>query len=645
MVISWLLNSLSREIGDSVIYYKTAKKLWDISEHRFGRSNGAKLYHLQKEISELVQKTNDIARYFTSLKKLWDELESLNHTICCTYECTCQGKEKLEKSLKDQKLIKFLMGLNDAYAQERGNILMMNPLPTIDHAYSLLLQDENKREVSGELIFIIAVYVDDIFISADDVDEIQQIQAFLHKEFKVKNLGEINYVLGMEILREKHGCIISQRKFTLDLLHEFDCSGPQVGYMLQQITYLMQQICDLFLLFPMDYSSVATDCPSMACSDQPRVEDAIFLTLWSVQTLTDPKVVDGIKMELFEATIIIRKIILEGGLVAVDDGSHSGSGSGAAIGTNDAPLIIFETKIHYDYDHTGCIDFSPDFATCSECSACKCQDCKAKHDEVINAINVLTASVKKMTSNRSFIPSKRISYPYTLLDIKAAKRRRKDTSKASSIIEITKIAMPLSLSSIDVQCARATGEQHEPKKVDVTVEATAEEHNITVNNPLSASKEEEKVEPVSLGEWCFQQQLEVFQNEECLINIIKGFSILAGLHWHLVDEVYIPINYGDEFHWVLAIIILKKRCILVYDSMLQRRRSGPSSEIQKLAKILSTYLDMSGFRTKGIPQQTIGSLNCGPFVAAYIEYLRDGLQVPNDGLDAELLHKRYSALL
>ncbi|KAF3615972.1 hypothetical protein FXO38_17186 [Capsicum annuum] len=308
------------------------------------------------------------------------------------------------------------------------------------------------------------------------------------------------------------------------------------------------------------------------------------------------EVVDGIKIELFEATIITRKIILEGGLVAVDDDSRSGSGSGAAVGTNDAPLIIFETKIHYDYDHTGCIDFSPNFATCSECSACKCQDSKAKHDGVINAINVLTASVKKMTSNRSFIPSKRISYPYTLLDIKAAKRRRKDTSKASSIIEISKIAMPLSLSCIDVQCARATGEQHEPKKVDITVEATAEEHNITVNNPLSASKEEEKVKPVSLGEWCFQQQLEVFQNEECLINIIKGFSILAGLHWHLVDEVYIPINYGDEFHWVLAVVILKKR-------------------------------------------------NCGPFVAAYTEYLRDGLQVPNDGLDAELLHKRYSALL
>ncbi|PHT76431.1 hypothetical protein T459_19953 [Capsicum annuum] len=47
----------------------------------------------------------------------------------------------------------------------------------------------------------------------------------------------------------------------------------------------------------------------------------------------------------------------------------------------------------------------------------------------------------------------------------------------------------------------------------------------------------------------------------------------------------------------------------------------------------------------GIAQQTIGSLDCGPFVAAYAEYLSDGLQVPNNELDAGLLRKRYAALL
>ncbi|PHU12081.1 hypothetical protein BC332_19011 [Capsicum chinense] len=124
--------------------------------------------------------------------------------------------------------------------------------------------------------------------------------------------------------------------------------------------------------------------------------------------------------------------------------------------------------------------------------------------------------------------------------------------------------MPLSLSCTGVQCARAIGEQHELKKVDVIVEATAKEHNITVDNPSTSSKEEEKVEPPKVS-----------QNEEWLINIIKDFSIPAGLPWHLVDEVYIPINYGDEFHWVLAVVVLKETRIRVYDSMSRRRRFRP----------------------------------------------------------------------
>ncbi|PHT72343.1 hypothetical protein T459_23128 [Capsicum annuum] len=306
-----------------------------------------------------------------------------------------------------------------------------------------------------------------------------------------------------------------------------------------------------------------------------------FLTLQSVQTLSDLKVVDGIKIELFETTTIKRKIILEGG-------------------SNDAPLIVFETTSHYNYNHNACTDFSPDFATSSECSAYKCQDCKAKYDGVINSINALSTSIKKMISKRAVIPSKRISYPYTPLEIKTAKRRRKDTSKASSSIKNQDCNASVFVLH---RCSVCKGHRRAARAEEyITVEATAEDHNIIVYNSSTASKEEEKVEPVDFGEWksypfegyC-QQQSKVSQNEECLINIIKGFSIPAGIPWHLVDEVYIPINCDDEFHWVLAVIILKERRIRVYDSMSRRRRSRSSSEIQKLVKILPTYLDMSGF--------------------------------------------------
>ncbi|KAH0735261.1 hypothetical protein KY285_010968 [Solanum tuberosum] len=147
MVTSWLLNSLSKDIAHSVIYSRTAKDLWTDLEQRFGQSNGAKLYHLQKELTELMQGSTDIAGYFTKLKRLWDELDSLNSHVGCKCVCICEGKHKMTKFVEDQRLIQFLMGLNDVYAQARGNILMLNPLPGINQAYSLLLQDENQREV------------------------------------------------------------------------------------------------------------------------------------------------------------------------------------------------------------------------------------------------------------------------------------------------------------------------------------------------------------------------------------------------------------------------------------------------------------------------------------------------------------------
>ncbi|PHT78059.1 hypothetical protein T459_16111 [Capsicum annuum] len=48
---------------------------------------------------------------------------------------------------------------------------------------------------------------------------------------------------------------------------------------------------------------------------------------------------------------------------------------------------------------------------------------------------------------------------------------------------------------------------------------------------------------------------------------------------------------------------------------------------------------------EGISQHPIHSLDCGLFIASYVEYLSDGLQVPNDDLDFGLLRKRYDALL
>ncbi|XP_019238231.1 PREDICTED: uncharacterized protein LOC109218330 [Nicotiana attenuata] len=128
MVISWLLNTLSKAIAESVLYTKSAKEIWDELEERFGQSSGLQIYHLQKEMSESTQGNWDIAGYYTKLKRLWDELDSLDICQHCTCGCSCGGKLKNNKSQQDNRPIQFLMGLNDTYAAARSNLLMLSPL-------------------------------------------------------------------------------------------------------------------------------------------------------------------------------------------------------------------------------------------------------------------------------------------------------------------------------------------------------------------------------------------------------------------------------------------------------------------------------------------------------------------------------------
>lgn len=92
----------------------------------------------KKEFSGTVQGTVNNVSYFTNLKRLWSELDSLNSNIKCNCMCICEGTQKLKKSLQDQRLVQFFMDLNDTCTR-RSNSLMINPLPYISHIYFLIL--------------------------------------------------------------------------------------------------------------------------------------------------------------------------------------------------------------------------------------------------------------------------------------------------------------------------------------------------------------------------------------------------------------------------------------------------------------------------------------------------------------------------
>jgi hypothetical protein len=137
MIISWILNSLSKEIAASVIYINTCSEMWMDLKERFSKKNGPRLFQLQKSISALSQENLSVSAYFTRLKSLWDELSNYRPipTCTCSPSCSCGTLSSIVDNYNQEYIFQFLMGLNDSFSNIRGQILLIDPLPSINKVF------------------------------------------------------------------------------------------------------------------------------------------------------------------------------------------------------------------------------------------------------------------------------------------------------------------------------------------------------------------------------------------------------------------------------------------------------------------------------------------------------------------------------
>ncbi|XP_019239811.1 PREDICTED: uncharacterized protein LOC109219795 [Nicotiana attenuata] len=145
IVLSWLMNSVAPSLISGIAYATNAQKVWLDLQERFDKVNDTRCYNLHKETATLCQGTSSISVYYSKLKDLWDESES----IIPTPDCDCAKTREFIVHLRKQKVYQFLMGLNDSYSQARSQILMMKPLPTVNQAYAMLMSDESQQTVAA----------------------------------------------------------------------------------------------------------------------------------------------------------------------------------------------------------------------------------------------------------------------------------------------------------------------------------------------------------------------------------------------------------------------------------------------------------------------------------------------------------------
>ena len=149
MISSWILNSVSPHITINVVYNDTTFEVWNALKNRFSQANGPRISRLQKQISTVMQGDFTVTGFFTDLQASWGQFLNLRPLPSCSCgKCTCCVNEKIAHLHHQDSIMKFLNGLNGCYSQVKTQILMMEPLPSIDKTFSLVIPEERQRSSS-----------------------------------------------------------------------------------------------------------------------------------------------------------------------------------------------------------------------------------------------------------------------------------------------------------------------------------------------------------------------------------------------------------------------------------------------------------------------------------------------------------------
>ncbi|KAE8724764.1 NAD(P)-linked oxidoreductase superfamily protein [Hibiscus syriacus] len=105
------------------------------------KSMALEFFFLHQSIASLIQGDLSVFAYFTRLKLLCDEYTALVPFS----SCDCEAAQQNTLHVAQQRLFQFLMGLNETYSAIRSQLLLMKPLPTVNQAYSMIIQEELHR--------------------------------------------------------------------------------------------------------------------------------------------------------------------------------------------------------------------------------------------------------------------------------------------------------------------------------------------------------------------------------------------------------------------------------------------------------------------------------------------------------------------
>ncbi|CAA7043512.1 unnamed protein product [Microthlaspi erraticum] len=114
----------------------------DEIKFRFSVGNEPRVYELKTSVATFKQEAHSVQDYFGKLKLLWDDLNDFEPIPeCCCGQSNCASVKKQLALRNKERKYQFLMGLDSVrFGTTRSNILCMNPPPTLENAFSMVLK-------------------------------------------------------------------------------------------------------------------------------------------------------------------------------------------------------------------------------------------------------------------------------------------------------------------------------------------------------------------------------------------------------------------------------------------------------------------------------------------------------------------------
>ncbi len=120
------------------------------------------------------------------------------------------------------RLKKALYGLKQApraWLDKIGQYLVTSEFQTSNADFSLYVKKTNHGIVG------IVIYVDDLIITGDSDGDIFDLKKLLKQKFEMKDLGELRYFLGIEVIQSPKGIWLLQRQYALNKLSKYGMTG------------------------------------------------------------------------------------------------------------------------------------------------------------------------------------------------------------------------------------------------------------------------------------------------------------------------------------------------------------------------------------------------------------------------------------